>query len=99
MTLTRQGLPVLRTNHTDENLSAKGAYVLVEPAGGRDVTLLSTGSEVSVAKAAADMLAGAGVKAAVVSMPSWELFAEQSEEYRKSVGTAPRGAGRGGIGH
>ena len=91
MTLTRQGLPVLRTVHTDENLSSKGAYVLVEPAGGRDVTLLATGSEVSIAKAAADALAGAGVKAAVVSMPSWELFAEQPEAYRKSVlGTAPR---------
>jgi transketolase len=91
MTLTRQGLPVLRTVHTDENLSSKGAYVLSEPAGGRDVTLLATGSEVSIAKAAADALAGEGVKAAVVSMPSWELFAEQPEAYRKSVlGTAPR---------
>jgi transketolase len=99
MTLTRQGVPALRTTHTDENLCAKGAYVLVEPEGGRDVTILSTGSEVSVAKAAADVLASSGVKAAVVSMPSWELFAEQPDEYRKSVlGSAPRVAVEAAVG-
>ena len=51
--LTRQGLPLLRTTHTDENLSAKGAYVLIEPEGRRDVTLIGTGSEVSLAVTAA----------------------------------------------
>ncbi len=91
LALTRQGLPVLRNAPTDENLSAKGAYVLLEPEGGRDVTLLGTGSEVSMALDAAKMLQGEGIKAAVVSMPCWELFEAQDESYRDTVlGTAPR---------
>jgi transketolase len=91
LALSRQSLPTLRTSHTDENLSAKGAYVLKEVDGKRDVTLLATGSEVEIAVAAADLLAKDGIKAAVVSMPSWELFEKQNEAYRKSVlGNAPR---------
>ena len=72
-----------------ENLSAKGAYVLSEPEGGRDVTLIATGSEVGIAVDAADALAKDGVRAAVVSMPSMELFRAQPEAYRA------QGAGRG----
>ena len=91
LALTRQGLPLLRTAPSDENLSAKGAYVLLEPEGGRDVTLLATGSEVSLAVDAAKMLQGEGIKAAVVSMPCWELFAAQDESYREAVlGGGPR---------
>ena len=91
LALSRQGLPTVRTEHTDENLVAKGAYVLREPEGGRDVTILATGSEVEIAMNAADMLADKGIKAAVVSMPCWELFEEQDEAYRKAVlGDAPR---------
>ncbi|MCB1506759.1 MAG: transketolase [Hyphomicrobiaceae bacterium] len=91
LVLSRQGLPTLRTSHTDENLSAKGAYVLKEADGKRDVTLLATGSEVEIAMTAANLLAEDGVKAAVVSMPCWELFEAQDESYRSSVlGTAPR---------
>ncbi len=91
LALSRQSLPTLRTSHTDENLSAKGAYVLKEADGKRDVTLLATGSEVEIAVAAADLLAKDGIKAAVVSMPSWELFEKQNEAYRKSIlGNAPR---------
>jgi transketolase len=91
LALTRQGVPLLRTAPTSENLSANGAYVLVEPEGGRDVTLLGTGSEVSLALDAAKMLQGEGIKAAVVSMPCWELFEAQDEKYRKSVlGQGPR---------
>lgn len=91
MALTRQGLPLLRTTHIDENLSARGAYVLFEPEGGRDVTLLATGSEVPLAMDAAKLLQGEGIKAAVVSMPCWELFDAQAEDYRAGVlGTAPR---------
>jgi transketolase len=91
LALTRQGLPPLRTAPTDENLSAKGAYVLIEPKGGRDVTLLGTGSEVALAVEAAKLLEGEGIKAAVVSMPCWELFEAQSEAYRSAVlGSAPR---------
>ncbi|WP_038034028.1 transketolase [Thermopetrobacter sp. TC1] len=88
--LTRQGVPALRTD-TDENKVARGAYVLREPEGGRDVTLLATGSEVSLAVEAAEKLAEKGIAAAVVSMPCWELFEEQPEDYRAAVlGTAPR---------
>ncbi len=91
LALSRQGLPAVRTEHTDENLVAKGAYVLREPEGGRDVTILATGSEVEIAMNAADMLSQKGIKAAVVSMPCWELFEEQDEAYRQAVlGDAPR---------
>ena len=91
MTLTRQGLPLLRTAPTNENLCAKGAYVLIEPDGARDVTLLATGSEVSLAVEAAKLLGAAGVKAAVVSMPCWELFEAQEPAYKDAVlGSAPR---------
>jgi transketolase len=91
LALTRQGVPLLRTAHTEENLSAKGAYVLSEPKGGRDVTLIGTGSEVALAVQAAKVLEGEGVRAAVVSMPCFELFAAQSQSYRDAVlGSAPR---------
>ncbi len=91
LALTRQALPALRLEAGAENLSAKGAYVLREAEGGRDVTLLATGSEVELAVAAAETLAKEGVKAAVVSMPCWELFESQSDDYRRAVlGTAPR---------
>jgi transketolase len=91
LALTRQGLPVIRTAHSDENLSAKGAYALIEPKGKRDVTLIGTGSELSLAVQAARALDGEGIKAAVVSMPCFELFAAQSEAYRDAVlAEAPR---------
>jgi transketolase len=91
MALSRQGLPLLRTDHTEENLTAKGAYVLREADGERDVTLIATGSEVEIAMNAADILAGEGVKVAVVSAPCFELFAAQPVDYRKAtLGTAPR---------
>jgi len=91
LALTRQGLPLLRTEDDDANLSARGAYVLREAEGGRDVTLLATGSEVGLAVDAADLLARQGVQAAVVSMPCWELFRAQPADYRESVlGSAPR---------
>ncbi|MCJ7788094.1 MAG: transketolase, partial [Methyloceanibacter sp.] len=91
LALTRQGVPLLRTISTKENLSAKGAYVLIEPKAGRDVTLIGTGSELSLAVEAARSLEGDGIKAAVVSMPCFELFAAQDESYRNAVlGSAPR---------
>ena len=89
--LTRQGLPTLRTEHTDENRAAKGAYVLSEPEGPRDITLLATGSEVDTAMQAAEILAGEGTRAAVVSMPCMELFAAQSAAYQTQVlGDTPK---------
>jgi transketolase len=91
LALTRQAVPNLRTSHTDENLSAKGGYVLRETDGDRDVTLLATGSEVGIAVAAADALAKDAIRAAVVSMPSFELFRQQPEAYRLAVlGGPPR---------
>jgi transketolase len=91
LALTRQSVKPLRSTHTEENLSAKGAYVLVEPKGKRDVTLIGTGSEVMLAVEAANALEGEGIKAVVVSMPCWELFEAQDEGYRKTVlGSAPR---------
>jgi transketolase len=90
LSLSRQNLPTLE-RPIGENLSAKGAYVLREAAGKRDVTLLATGSEVEIALVAADILDTQGIKAAVVSMPCWELFEAQSEAYRAEVlGGAPR---------
>jgi len=91
LALTRQGLPLLRTAANGENLSAKGAYVLIEPRNARDVTLIGTGSELSLAVAAAKMLEAEGIGAAVVSMPCWELFEAQSKNYQDSVlGEGPR---------
>ena len=91
LALTRQSVPLLRTEADNENRSARGAYVLSEPQGERQVTLLATGSEVSLAVEARDKLAASGIRAAVVSMPCWELFERQPEDYRKAVlGTAPR---------
>jgi len=99
--LTRQAVPNLRTDPQGENRSAKGAYVLSEPAGGRrDVTLLATGSEVGLAVEAAGLLAKDGIAAAVVSMPSFELFRQQSDGYRTAVlGSAPRVAVEAAVSH
>jgi transketolase len=91
LALSRQGLPTLRTGHSTENLTARGAYVLREADGARDVTLIATGSEVALAIDAADRLAAEGIRAAVVSAPSFELFAAQAPDYRATVlGGAPR---------
>ncbi|MFP6743397.1 MAG: transketolase [Alphaproteobacteria bacterium] len=85
LALTRQGLPTVRTEHTDENLCAKGAYVLAEAGGARQVTLLASGSEIAIALAARDTLEAEGVATAVVSMPCWERFDAQDQAYRQSV--------------
>ena len=85
LVLTRQNLPALRTTFEDVNRSAQGAYVLVEAEGRRAVTLLATGSEVSLAVEARTRLQAYGVGCAVVSMPCWELFEQQDLTYRKEV--------------
>ena len=82
--LSRQDLPVLDISGAKGSLM-NGAYVLRDSDGEPDIVLIGTGSEVQLAVGAADELAKQGVKARVVSMPSWELFDEQSEEYRQSV--------------
>ncbi len=90
--LSRQNLSMLRHAHIEDNRSARGAYVLRETAEPRAVTLLATGSEVEIACTAADILRGQHkIAAAVVSMPSWELFEAQTPAYRRSVlAAAPR---------
>jgi transketolase len=85
LALTRQGLPTLRTTHSDENLSARGGYELVSAEGLARITFLATGSEVEIAVKAREILARQGVAARVVSLPSWELFEEQPETYRDAV--------------
>ena len=83
--LTRQGLPTVRTEHKTKNLTAQGGYVLADAEGKRQAILMATGSEVSIAMAARDLLQAEGIGTRVVSMPCWELFAEQEESYRKRV--------------
>jgi transketolase len=87
MLLSRQAMPALPgTSSAPGNGLERGAYVVAEAEGGRpEVVLIGTGSEVAVALAARDQLATRGIKARVVSMPSWELFDEQDAAYRDSV--------------
>jgi transketolase len=81
--LTRQNLPTLR-GADDANLCARGAYLLAGDVAAT-VRLIASGSEVQLAVTARDLLAKDGISAAVVSMPSWELFAVQDEAYRRQV--------------
>ncbi|WP_422928848.1 transketolase [Singulisphaera sp. PoT] len=85
--LSRQDLPTLdRTKYAPASGLAKGAYILADADGGKpDVILLSTGSEVSMCVEAYEKLKAEGIKARVVSMPSWDVFEHQSAEYRESV--------------
>jgi len=85
--LTRQNLPHLdRSGVKDGGGVKKGAYILSEADGGKpDVILIGTGSEVALCTKAQEKLRGYGIKARVVSMPSWNLFDEQDESYRNSV--------------
>ena len=86
LALSRQTLPSLRHEYSEENLSARGAYVLAEAnVGQRTVTLLATGSEVSLAMAARGILEKQGIGTAVVSMPCWERFEQQDADYKASV--------------
>ncbi len=98
LVLTRQNLPVLdQTKYPSAENLRKGAYVLVEDAKA-DLTLLATGSEVSLALEAKDLLAKDGIRARVVSFPSWELFDKQPDAYRKQIlGTVRRVAIEAGI--
>ena len=89
--LTRQAVQPLPRDEQAAAGVRQGAYVVVEPEEGRDVTLIATGSEVEIALAAACELAAQGIRAAVVSAPCFELFAGQPQHYRRQVlGSAPR---------
>ena len=86
LALTRQKVPVLdRSRLASAEGLTRGAYVLAGEEGEPDLILIASGSEVHVALEAREILARRGVRARVVSMPSWELFEEQPEEYRKAV--------------
>ncbi len=87
MIASRQACPTLdRTKYASAAGTAKGAYILADATDGKpDVLLLATGSEVGLAIQAYEQLTAEGIKARVVSMPSWELFEQQSEEYQNKV--------------
>ncbi len=91
LALSRQGLPQVRLEASEENLSARGGYVLREPKSDRAVTLIATGSETHLAVECAERLEAEGIGAAVVSMVSTELFDEQDAGYRTKV------LGKGGL--
>ncbi|MBL4927948.1 transketolase [Fuscibacter oryzae] len=95
MALSRQNLMPVRTKHTNQNMVAKGAYVLVDATAKRQVILIATGSEIEIAMKARDLLEAEAIGTRVVSMPSMELFAQQDEAYRKKV--LPAGPVRVGI--
>ena len=97
LVLSRQDLPTLRTDGGTANQAARGGYVLAEAASGpRRVTLIATGSEVSIAHAARALLEAEGIGAAVVSLPSFELFRAQPADYRAHV-LGPKGSPRVGV--
>jgi transketolase len=87
LVLTRQPIPTFdRTKYAPASGAAKGAYVLADAPGGKpDVILMGTGSELSLCVDAYERLKTEGINARVVSMPSWEIFAEQDAAYKESV--------------
>jgi transketolase len=87
LVLTRQALPTLdRTKYASAAGVAKGAYVLADATDGKpEVILLATGSEVSLCISAYEQLTAAGTKTRVVSMPSWDIFEKQTDDYKKQV--------------
>ncbi|MBH76767.1 MAG: transketolase [Dehalococcoidia bacterium] len=86
LVLTRQGVPVISVQERVQDGVPRGAYILDDPPGGLpDLILIATGSEVSLVRETATALAEKNIAARVVSMPSWELFAEQPQSYRDEV--------------
>ena len=84
LALSRQNLPALRTEYQAENLSAKGAYVIAGDENA-DAVIFATGSEVAIAVEAIKALTEQGVSAKVVSVPSMELLARQSDAYKAEL--------------
>ncbi|WP_299483124.1 transketolase [uncultured Roseibium sp.] len=89
LALTRQNLPSVRKTFEEKNLCAKGAYVLIDSEDDAAVTIFASGSEVEIAVDAHKELTGEGIEVRVVSVPSFELFEAQSDDYKAAViGTA-----------
>src|SRR5439155_6686394 len=87
LALSRQPLPTLdRSQYAPASGLAQGAYVLADAPGGKpEVILIASGSEVSLAVQAHEQLLAEGIRSRVVSMPSWDIFEHQSQEYQESV--------------
>ncbi|MBA2542712.1 MAG: transketolase [Deltaproteobacteria bacterium] len=86
LVLSRQAMPTLdRTKYGAASGTAKGGYILADSGGVPEVILMATGTEIQLVVAAHEKLVASGVKSRVVSLPSWELFEHQSEEYQESV--------------
>ncbi|MER9936800.1 transketolase [Mesorhizobium sp. M0088] len=90
LALTRQNLPTVRNEFVARNLSSQGAYELAAASSEAAVTIFATGSEVEIALGARDLLEKHGHPTRVVSVPCFELFDQQSDDYRKkTIGNAP----------
>ena len=85
LALSRQNLPAVRTEYSEKNLCARGAYELSPASSKAEVSLLATGSEVEIALAAQSLLEKDGIPARVVSMPCLDLFDQQSREFREDM--------------
>jgi len=85
LVLTRQGLPLVRKEESNENLTRRGAYVLADASGTAAVTIWATGSEIEIALKARDQLQAEKIGVRVISAPSLELFDKQDEKYRDSL--------------
>jgi transketolase len=91
LALSRQAVPAVRLKNSKENLAALGGYILARAEGRRQATILASGTEVSIALAARELLQKDGIGTAVVSLPCWELFDAQPEDYRRRVLGRSRG--------
>jgi len=91
LALSRQAVPAVRLKNGKENLAAQGGYILARAEGRRQATILASGTEVSIALGARDLLQKEGIGTAVVSLPCWELFDAQPEDYRRRVLGRSRG--------
>ena len=83
--LSRQNLPLIRKEKSSKNHSHKGAYIIKEFNNKKKVILMATGSEVQIALKAGEILEKKGIGTRVISLPSWELFEEQDEKYKKKI--------------
>ena len=90
LALTRQNLAAQRKSYEEANLCARGAYALIESEDDAEVTIFASGSEVEIATAAHAALSEEGISARVISVPCFELFETQSDDYKANIiGNSP----------